>query len=775
MRKKTNLSMPHRILLGVTLFTFLAAFSAIGVLIVLKTASDEGLAYEEVVLETANLETEKEQPVDQTKPEEAILLQPAKLEAQPAVVISNNKGGTPLAEPTIDRTTETSTTPSPQSVSQPGNNLIFDDSPEGDSLVIDATLFQEEAPPQLDKPLQPDAGISIPGNPAKNALGGNGPHAPKGSLHQMALLSKAPTVTNGLDPASERIIVGKEGSRIKIPAGSLVFEDGTPCNTPYDAKIWEFYDFTDILLSGLTTMSDQGPLQTGGMTYLEVSSGGRKLNLAEGSKARVSFAPFYETNSDFGLYDGTNEDGQILWSKVEQKEEVRTIDRSRISVSELPESLRELSQFGKIACLMNQDSLTSQTKVFGKGMHDQSFTGEGLVRLPNGTAILFDGKLEIMNSSKKAGDSSKPSMLETRFEGKSLMILVPPSSQELFKFDSEVKVFLPEEGFPVPFISTVNTGSPTLFSYRKGKTTTVEALHGDIRLLSTKKRTSLSGQSYSYEKYLKKGTSAPTLALTSALSTSETLGDWGRENFSAFDHLNEEVLEKGQSLAKKLAEKTAMQNTIFTNFNRRNSRINPNANILLDPRLRNQNGIDTRFSDWNELLSNLGELQQIAVATDNPVAAEKFLRTRDRLDKIAEDSGIEAEALLEANLEFRREFLSPNLGWHNLDKLRKRGGNETYALASNELDVSTSLEETNSSISMGPFYFSVWPQERVSLVAGTGQNSIPQGEFTSLGYFLSKDGRIFADIAKGNTGKDVSLDLKEMEKEDFRNKVKSFL
>jgi hypothetical protein len=191
--------------------------------------------------------------------------------------------------------------------------------------------------------------------------------------------------------------------------------------------------------------------------------------------------------------------------------------------------------------------------------------------------------------------------------------------------------------------------------------------------------------------------------------------------------------------------------------------------------LRNQNGIDTRFSDWNELLSNLGELQQIAVATDNPVAAEKFLRTRDRLDKIAEDSGIEAEALLEANLEFRREFLSPNLGWHNLDKLRKRGGNETYALASNELDVSTSLEETNSSISMGPFYFSVWPQERVSLVAGTGQNSIPQGEFTSLGYFLSKDGRIFADIAKGNTGKDVSLDLKEMEKEDFRNKVKSFL
>jgi len=774
MHKKTSLSIPQRILLGVTLFTFLAAFSATGVLMVLKTnqkaASKDDSAPKEIVVEIANQDVDTEQ----IKTEETILSQPAKPEAQSTVAISHPKGVTHLAEPTIDRTPTTSSAPSPRSVSQHGNNLVFDDSPEGDSLVIDATLFQEEAPPQLDKPLQPDAGISIPTNPAKNALGGNGPHAPKGSLHEMALLSKAPTVTNGLDPAFERIIVGKEGSRIKIPAGSLVFEDGTPCNTPYDAKIWEFYDFADILLSGLTTMSDQGPLQTGGMTYLELTSEGRKLNLAEGSKARVSFAPVYETDSDFALYDGTNEDGQILWRKVEQKEEVRTLDRSRISLTELPESLQGLSQFGKIACLMNQDSLTSQTKLFGKGIHDQSFTGEGLVRLPNGTALLFDGKLEIMNSSKKAGGSSKPSMVETRFEGKSLMVLAPSSNNKLSMFDSEMKVFLPEAGFPAPFISTVNTGTPTLFSYRKDRETNIEALNGGVNFLSTKKRMSLSGESYSYEKHLKRGTTAPTLALTSALSTSETLGDWGRENFSAFDHLNEEVLEKGQSLAKKLAEKAAMQNTVFTSFNRR-SRINPNANVLLDPRFRNQNGEDTRYSGWNELLANLGELQQIAIHSGNSVAAEKFLRTREKLDEIAEDSNFEVGAVLEANLEFRREFLSPNLGWHNLDALRKRGVNETYDLASNELDISTSLEETNSSISMGPFYFSVWPQERVSLVAGTGQNSIPPGEFTSMGYFLSKDGRIFADIAKANTDKDVSLELKEMEKEDFRKKVKTFL
>ena len=44
-----------------------------------------------------------------------------------------------------------------------------------------------------------------------------------------------------------------------------------------------------------------------------------------------------------------------------------------------------------------------------------------------------------------------------------------------------------------------------------------------------------------------------------------------------------------------------------------------------------------------------------------------------------------------------------------------------------------------------------------------------------MGYFLSKDGRVFADITEGNTRKDISLELKEMDKEDFRKKVKDFL
>ena len=126
------------------------------------------------------------------------------------------------------------------------------------------------------------------------------------------------------------------------------------------------------------------------------------------------------------------------------------------------------------------------------------------------------------------------------------------------------------------------------------------------------------------------------MALASALTGRYQLArPWElgpQKNFSAMDHLNETIMKKGKALAKTMAVNATVQNTVFTSFNRRN-RINPNANLLLDPRSRNRNGIDSRLSDWNELLENLGELEQIAVETDNPVAAEKLLRTRNKLEK----------------------------------------------------------------------------------------------------------------------------------------------
>ena len=180
--KNTYLSIPQRILLGAMFFVFLAGFSAIGVLMVLKTtkkAASKDDSTTEVVVDIAARDVKGKLPVDQTP-----LAQPAKPKAQPFATISSSKRETSLGNPFTNSISASPLAASPISVARTGNTLVFDDTPEGDSLVIDATLFEEKTPPQLDQPAQPDPEFSKPGNPVKNGPRGNGPHAPKGSLRK---------------------------------------------------------------------------------------------------------------------------------------------------------------------------------------------------------------------------------------------------------------------------------------------------------------------------------------------------------------------------------------------------------------------------------------------------------------------------------------------------------------------------------------------------------------------------------------------------------------
>jgi hypothetical protein len=333
------------------------------------------------------------------------------------------------------------------------------------------------------------------------------------------------------------------------------------------------------------------------------------------------------------------------------------------------------------------------------------------------------------------------------------------------------KIFLPAEGFPIPFISPKNPEETSVISYRKGAGTTIDSLYGEISFHSTKKNVHLSNQSYSFEDRIQRGSLGKVSHLSDVFSAREIIEELDGKNTSVMEILNKHAIAKGDKILSSL-QKERDQALVFTNFNPGNPRGNPRGNIFSNRRAFNQaESILGTNSKWKDLMSHLDEFEQIASLSGDSESAEKFRQTQQSLNQKVD---VEHKAL-EANLTFRREFLSPNLGWHNLDKLRQSGRNEQYELASNESQLSTSLEETNASISMGPFYFSVWPEEKVSQIAGPGTNSVPRGAFTSMGYFLGDDGRLFADIAKARTGKTVSLNFKEMDKEDFRKKVKKFL
>jgi hypothetical protein len=774
MSKQADLSAPAKFLIGGALFICLLGFMIpIGLLVSqteekIASASDSSPINQVVEFKQSGMAAERNGDNNPTEkienpPETKSSPAPASDKYHPEENIHPIQlSSTP--DPIRSSTRETLARKDSKSKLHPQDHLVFDNAIADNDLVFDPSLLALE--PEVNKPENIAVPVNLPVNLNGKASNTNGKYSPKGNLHRMALHSKAPTLLNGLNPKTVEVIEGEEGTRITIPTGSLVFEDGTPCNAPYDAKVWEFYDFTDILLSGLTTMSDQGALQTGGMTYVELSSGGRKLNLADDAKAQISFAPVYETDSEFGLYNGRLKDKQILWSKVGQKQGRQTIDHSKIRVSMLPESLQNLSHFGNFVCFLNRDHLVSEPEFFGSQMHGKSFRGKGLAHFPNGASMLFDGHLEIIKAEDKVGDSPNRSHLETRFEGKRLLAYLPASNALSYN-----KIFLPAEGFPIPFISPKNPEETSVISYRKGAGTTIDSLYGEISFHSTKKNVHLSNQSYSFEDRIQRGSLGKVSHLSDVFSAREIIEELDGKNTSVMEILNKHAIAKGDKILSSL-QKERDQALVFTNFNPGNPRGNPRGNIFSNRRAFNQaESILGTNSKWKDLMSHLDEFEQIASLSGDSESAEKFRQTQQSLNQKVD---VEHKAL-EANLTFRREFLSPNLGWHNLDKLRQSGRNEQYELASNESQLSTSLEETNASISMGPFYFSVWPEEKVSQIAGPGTNSVPRGAFTSMGYFLGDDGRLFADIAKARTGKTVSLNFKEMDKEDFRKKVKKFL
>ena len=69
------------------------------------------------------------------------------------------------------------------------------------------------------------------------------------------------------------------GTYIHIDSGSFYFKDGLPITEPIIFEVKEFYDKSTVLLSGLTTNTKGGFLESGGMLHLKATSGGKEVHL----------------------------------------------------------------------------------------------------------------------------------------------------------------------------------------------------------------------------------------------------------------------------------------------------------------------------------------------------------------------------------------------------------------------------------------------------------------------------------------------------------------
>ena len=84
-----------------------------------------------------------------------------------------------------------------------------------------------------------------------------------------------------IDPAVDTVIIGKNGTLIRITAHSFTDCSGNALSGNITVFLREFYTTRDIVLSGLTTTTNNDVLETGGMIYLNAQQDKRPVCVSQ--------------------------------------------------------------------------------------------------------------------------------------------------------------------------------------------------------------------------------------------------------------------------------------------------------------------------------------------------------------------------------------------------------------------------------------------------------------------------------------------------------------
>lgn len=131
----------------------------------------------------------------------------------------------------------------------------------------------------------------------------------------------------GVDPTKNDTVKLTNGTRIYIPAGTLVDADGNDVTGSVDLNYREFHGAADILASGITMEYDSGGTRShfasAGMFDINASAQGKPVFIKKGKSIRVDMASFRK-GDNFNFYQLDKEGGN--WSyKGTGKAQVNTV------------------------------------------------------------------------------------------------------------------------------------------------------------------------------------------------------------------------------------------------------------------------------------------------------------------------------------------------------------------------------------------------------------------------------------------------------------------
>ena len=158
-----------------------------------------------------------------------------------------------------------------------------------------------------------------------------------------------PALVMTIDPKADTTMITPNGLVVDIPKGAFIDEAGKAITKPVRVTLLEALDGVDIMKAGLSTMSGETLLETGGMFYLDAQVDGRRVGINP-SKPLTVMVPADKADPRMMLYEGVmTEEGIVDWRNPQPL--VRTLVPVDITTLDFypPGYLAKVAELGKDA------------------------------------------------------------------------------------------------------------------------------------------------------------------------------------------------------------------------------------------------------------------------------------------------------------------------------------------------------------------------------------------------------------------------------------------
>ncbi|MBW3128103.1 energy transducer TonB [Hymenobacter profundi] len=155
---------------------------------------------------------------------------------------------------------------------------------------------------RVERPTQANAPLIRPGA-ARRAIVPRDTTAPPPAEARLYDLTLKASEYHKIDPTQLAEVRGREGTVVRIPAGTLVDARGEPVTGPVFVELKECYGLADVLLSNIVSeTNDDQLLIPGGAVLVRATGNGQSLRLAEGRAVQVELPA--SARSGMPLYYG---------------------------------------------------------------------------------------------------------------------------------------------------------------------------------------------------------------------------------------------------------------------------------------------------------------------------------------------------------------------------------------------------------------------------------------------------------------------------------------